>query len=183
MIHEKALVETDKIGKNTRVWAFTHIMKGVSVGDNCNICSHVYLESGSVVGNNVTVKNHVSIWDKVTIEDNVFVGPGVTFTNHLEPRAFIKEGRTSWKPTLIKNGTTLGAGSVILCNIVIEEFAFIAAGCVVTKSVKPHRLMVGNPAREYGYICKCSKTRIPKTQFKGTENCPHCSFDFKMIRI
>lgn len=171
-VHPASIVETAQVGEHTRVWAFAHILDGAKVGSHCNICDHTFVESGAVIGNRVTIKNGVSVWDKVTIEDSVFVGPHAVFTNHLTPRAFIKRGRQAWTPTLIRQGATIGAGAIILCGIEIGEYALIAAGAVVTKNVPAYAIVKGNPGRVTGYTCKCLHLRL--TSSKDPQQCPHC---------
>ena len=171
-VHESAIVESTDIGENTRIWGFSHILAGAKIGSDCNICSHVFAESGSVVGNNVTVKNGVSLWDKVTIEDEVFVGPHAVFTNDLRPRAFKKITREQFIPTTIKRGASIGAGAVIVCGITVGEYAFIAAGAVVTKDVPAHGLIKGNPGRVEGWVCKCAGTVFSSDN--SDESCTEC---------
>lgn len=143
-VHEKALCESSKIGKDTRIWAFAHVMKDVIIGDDCNIGCHVFIESGVKISNRVTVKNGISIWDGITIEDDVFLGPNCVLTNDLLPRS---KGYTDNVKTLIKKGSSIGANATLLCGITIGEYSMIGAGAVVTKSVAPFSLVVGNPAR------------------------------------
>jgi acetyltransferase-like isoleucine patch superfamily enzyme len=171
-VHELAVVESSQIGENTRVWAFCHVMKGSTIGANCNICEHVFIESGAKIGNGVTVKNQISIWDKVVIEDDTFLGPNVVFTNDMNPRSFIKKSEDEFSPTTVKKGATLGAGSVIVCGNTIGEYAFVAAGSVVTKDVPEFKIVQGNPARIVGNICRCAKTMVKKGQIE--KNCSSC---------
>lgn len=167
--HPSALVETKQIGDGTRIWAFSHIMKGAVIGKNCNICDHCFIESGAVVGNNVTIKNGVSIWDKVTIEDNVFIGPNVVFTNDLLPRSGKK-----WTPleTMIREGATVGANTTILCGIEIGKYSLIGAASLIAQTAPPYVLLYGNPARIRGYVCQCAN----KITFKNNiAKCKDCS--------
>jgi len=180
-IHPKALVEKGaKLGSATRVWAFTHIQAGARLGTNCNIGDHVFLEKGSVLGNFVTVKNGVSLWEGVHTEDGVFIGPACVFTNHLLPRAFRKEPAKAWlKPTLLKEGCTLGANATILAGITIGQCAFVAAGSVVTKSVPDFALVMGNPARFDSWRCFCGEALT----FRGTQAiCSACKERFSWVR-
>jgi len=154
-IHEKALVESNDIGEGTRVWAFTHVLKGSIIGKDCNICGHCYIEGGAVIGNNVKIKNGVSVWDRVTIEDNVFVGPNAVFTNDINPRAAIKKKQEGFLPVMVKHGATIGANATIVCGITIGRYAFIGAGTVVVKDVPDYALVVGNPSKNIGYMCEC----------------------------
>ncbi|KAF0243699.1 MAG: N-acetylglucosamine-1-phosphate uridyltransferase [bacterium] len=156
--HDTALVESDQIGLGTRIWAYTHIMRGAKIGEGCNICDHSFIESGAVIGNNVTIKNGVSIWDKVTIEDQVFLGPNVALTNDLWPRS----KKADWQvvETLIKQGATIGANATIVCGVSIGQYAMVGAGSVVTRNIPDYGLSYGNPARVCGWVCRCSKKLI-----------------------
>ncbi len=155
--HEKAfVVEGASIGEGTRLWVNTHIQKGAAIGRGCNICDGSFVESGAVVGNHVTIKHNVSIFDGVTIGDDVFIGSNVAFINDRYPRSNREDAWTLEK-TIIKKGATLGANAVILCGLTIGEYAFIGAGSVVTKTVKPHEIVCGNPAKVVGYACHCGK--------------------------
>jgi acetyltransferase-like isoleucine patch superfamily enzyme len=163
--HATALVESDRIGAGTRIWAFAHILEGARIGANCNIGDHCFVESNSVIGDDVTIKNGNAIWDGVTLEDGVFVGPGVVFTNDLRPRsprlaeAAERYADGTWlTPTRVETGATLGGGSVILAGVTIGRFALVAAGAVVSRDVEPHALVLGVPARRVGWVCRCGAT-------------------------
>jgi acetyltransferase-like isoleucine patch superfamily enzyme len=181
-VHPTAIVETQHIGQGTRIWAFAHVMKEVSIGTNCNIGDHCFVESGVTVGNNVTIKNRNTIWEGITLEDGVFVGPVVTFTNDLYPRsprlpqAAKRYSDDGWLlPTLVRRGASLGAGAVILAGITIGEFAMIGAGAVVTRDVPPYALIVGNPAHIRGWVCQCGQP----LQFRNrTATCNDCGLTF-----
>jgi len=151
-VHPLALCESTDIGKNTRVWAFSHIMKNVKIGEECNFGDHSFVESNVTIGNRVTVKNGVAIWHGVTIDDDVFLGPNCVLTNDLFPRSKIYHSEDI--PTLIKKGASIGANATIICGITIGEFAMIGAGSVVTKDVLPYSLVVGVPAKVIGYVGK-----------------------------
>jgi UDP-2-acetamido-3-amino-2,3-dideoxy-glucuronate N-acetyltransferase len=146
-IHERAICETEKIGAQTRIWGDTHILRDASIGKHCNIGERVFIESDVRVGHRCIIKNNVSLWDGITLEDDVFVGPQVVFTNDLKPRAFLKK---KWvlMPTLIKRGATLGANSTIIC---------VGAGAVVTEDVPPHALILGVPGKICGKVCFCGE--------------------------
>ena len=145
-IHEKALVdESACIGPHTRVWAFTHILNGAQIGADCNICDHVFIEGDVVVGDRVTVKCGVQLWDGSRVEDDVFIGPNVTFTNDLFPRS--KRYPEKFLPTYIKAGASIGGGAVILPGLTIGEKAMVGAGSLVAKSVPAGAVVVGSPAR------------------------------------
>ena len=146
MIHQTAQVYSAKIGKNTSIWQFCVILEGAEIGDNCNICSHCFIERQAKIGNNVTIKCNTQIWDGVTIEDDVFIGANVSFTNDRFPRSKSKD----WKMenTMIKKGACIGSGSTILPGITIGENAIVGAGSVVVSDVAANKTFVGNPARE-----------------------------------
>ncbi len=176
--HPTAIVETDKIGDGTRIWAYAHVMKDVTIGSNCNVGDHSFLESGVIVGNNVTIKNGNMLFDGVVLEDGVFVGPHVFFTNDLFPRSprlpqckYRYESHDWLFKTLVKYGASLGAASVIVANHSIGEFAMVGAGSVVTHDVLPYALVIGNPARRVGWVCECGL----KMKQDGTSLiCPSC---------
>lgn len=149
-VHPLALCESTDIGKNTKIWAFSHIMKDVKIGEDCNFGDHSFVESNVNIGNRVTVKNGVAIWHGVTIEDDVFLGPNCVLTNDLFPRS--KAYHSEDIPTLIKKGASIGANATIICGITIGEYAMVGAGAVVKKNVFPFNLVAGVPARVIGYV-------------------------------
>jgi acetyltransferase-like isoleucine patch superfamily enzyme len=142
--HAHALVESEDIGPDTRIWAFVHVLPGAKIGAECNICDHVFIENDVVIGDRVTIKCGVQIWNGLRIEDDVFIGPNATFTNDLFPRS--KQDFVLLQ-TIIKQGATIGANATLLPGITVGEHAMIGAGSVVTKDVPPRVLVVGNPAR------------------------------------
>jgi len=145
-IHEKALVDKGAtIGAGTRVWAFTHLLDGALVGDDCNICEQVFVEGDVVIGNRVTVKCGVQLWNGLRLEDDVFIGPNVTFTNDHFPRS--KKYPTDFLQTIVRKGASIGGGGVILPGLTIGEGAMVGAGAVVTTCVPAGAVVVGNPAR------------------------------------
>jgi acetyltransferase-like isoleucine patch superfamily enzyme len=141
--HEQSLVESGVIGDGTRIWAFTHILPGAVIGADCNICDHVFIENDVVVGDRVTIKCGVQLWDGLRIEDDVFIGPNATFTNDDYPRS---RKPFELKHTIIRNGASIGANATILPGLEIGSNAMVGAGAVVTRSVPPGKLVVGNPA-------------------------------------
>jgi acetyltransferase-like isoleucine patch superfamily enzyme/dTDP-4-dehydrorhamnose 3,5-epimerase-like enzyme len=150
------LVESQSIGDETRVWAFTHILVGARIGRDCNICDHVFIENDVSIGDRVTIKCGVQVWDGITIEDDVFIGPNVTLTNDLFPRS--KKYPDKFTRTVIRKGASIGANATILAGITIGQNAMIGAGAVVTKDVPPHAIVTGNPARITAYASP-SRTR------------------------
>ena len=147
-VHSMADVQTEKIGPGTRIWQFCVVYEGAIIGDNCNICAHVLIESDVILGNNVTVKSGVQLWDGLRVEDDVFIGPNVTFTNDPYPRSKVRS--EPFLPTKVGKGASIGGGAVILPGVVIGAGAMVGAGAVVSKSVSPHTIVVGNPARVVG---------------------------------
>ena len=149
------LCESTEVGDRTRVWAFAHVLAGAQIGSDCNIGDHAFIEGGARLGSRVTVKNAVLVWDRVTVEDDVFLGPNMVFTNDLRPRAFRKNDSKSFVPTTVCRGATIGANATIVCGITVGEHAFVAAGSVVNRDVAPHELVAGNPAVRIGWVCAC----------------------------
>src|SRR5213593_1802402 len=153
--HESTCVDDPAaIGEGTRVWHFSHIAKGAMVGPRCSIGQNVYIAPGAVVGAGVKIQNNVSVYDGVTLEDSVFCGPSVVFTNVINPRSDISR-KHEYRPTLVRHGATLGANATILCGLTIGRFAFVGAGAVVTHDVPDFALMTGNPGRQQGWMCRC----------------------------
>ena len=148
--HANAIVESKNIGKDTRVWAFVHILPEAIIGEDCNICDHVFIENDVRMGDRVTIKSGVQLWDGITLANDVFVGPNATFTNDIFPRS--KEYPETFKRTHIQEGASIGANATILPGITIGQYAMVGAGTVVTKDVPPHAIVVGNPARITGYV-------------------------------
>jgi acetyltransferase-like isoleucine patch superfamily enzyme len=148
-IHPHALVESSKIGRNTRIWAFTHILPGAQIGAECNICDHVFVENDVIIGDRVTIKCGVQIWDGLRIADDVFVGPNATFTNDINPRS---RQYFQLLITTIQAGATIGANATILPGITIGSGAMVGAGAVVVKDVPPKAVVVGNPAKIIRYV-------------------------------
>lgn len=167
-VHPQGLCESEHVGAGTRIWAFAHVLGGASVGSDCNICDGAFVENGAVVGDRVTVKNQVMIFEGVTVEDEVFLGPGVIFTNDMRPRAAIKRSGDALVPTLVRHGATLGAGTVVVCGNTVGEFAFAGAGSVIARDVPSYAFVVGNPARQKGWVCVCGE-RLPADLV-----CPEC---------
>lgn len=156
-VHPDGRCESTEVGAGTRVWAFAHILPGAVVGSDCNVCDGAFIENGAVVGDRTTVKNGVLVFEGVHIGSDVFLGPGVIFTNDMRPRAHIKRSGSALVPTVVEDGVTLGAGTVVVCGVRIGHDAFSGAGAVITKDVPPHAFVVGNPARRIGWVCRCGE--------------------------
>ncbi len=148
-VHSHALLESKAIGKNTRIWAFVHILPNAVIGADCNICDHVFIENDVIIGDRVTIKCGVQLWDGIRLEDDVMVGPNATFTNDMFPRS---KKPFELRPTQVKRGASIGANATILCGITIGEEAMVGAGAVVTKDVPDRAVVVGNPARIIRYL-------------------------------
>lgn len=149
-VHEKAICESAAIGENTRIWAFAHVLPRAVIGTDCNICDGVFIENDVHIGNRVTVKCGVQLWDGLTVEDDVFIGPNATFTNDRFPRSKIYPEQ--FPKTIIRKGASIGANATILPGLEIGTGAMIGAGAVITRSVPPNAIAVGNPARITGYV-------------------------------
>jgi len=150
--HETAVIDAGcNIGNGTKIWHFSHIMSNCTLGENCNLGQNVVVSPEVVLGNNVKVQNNISIYTGVICEDDVFLGPSMVFTNVLNPRSAINR-RGEYLKTVVKKGVSIGANATIVCGHDIGEYAFIGAGAVVTKTVAPYALMVGNPARQLGWM-------------------------------
>ena len=151
-IHPTAIVDPGaQIGEGTKIWHFCHVMPTAIIGSNCIIGQNVYVDNNASVGNGVKIQNNVSVYNGVILEDDVFVGPSAVFTNVTNPRSFI-ERKTEFKNIRVKKGASIGANATIVCGITIGEYAFVGAGAVVTKDVMPYALVMGNPARQKGWI-------------------------------
>ena len=151
-IHESSYIEDNvSIGEGTKIWHFTHVMKDCVIGKGCNLGQNVVVSPRVILGNNVKVQNNVSIYSGVICEDNVFLGPSMVFTNIINPRSSIIR-RDEYINTLVKEGASIGANATIICGNIIGEFSLIGAGAVVTKDVRPYSLVLGNPAKQVGWV-------------------------------
>jgi len=182
--HETAIVESTSIGEGTRIWHFAHVRQSAQIGKDCNIGKSVYIDSDAVINNRVKIQNFVSVYRGVTIEDDVFVGPAVTFTNDLYPRAahWNEEDLVS---TVVRKGASIGANSTIICGVEIGTFAMVGAGSVVTKDIPPFGLVLGNPARLKGYVCYCGRKLekgIKIDKKKIVYACKHCGEKVEIIK-
>lgn len=164
-IHPLAHVLSAQIGEGTTIWQFAVVLEKARIGCNCNICSHVFIENDVIIGNRVTIKNGVQLWNGLRVEDDVFIGPNVTFTNDKFPRS--KVYPSSFLQTIIQEGASIGGGAVILPGITIGRKAMVGAGSVVTRSVPARAIVVGNPARIVGYVEQEHETRSSTDDPKG----------------
>ncbi len=179
-IHESSYVdEPCEIGIGTKIWHFSHIMKNCRIGVNCNIGQNVVVSPDVVIGNNVKIQNNVSVYTGCVLEDDVFCGPSMVFTNVINPRSHVVR-RNEYKTTLVRRGASLGANSTIVCGITIGHYAFIGAGAVVTRDVPDYALIHGNPAKLRGWMCDCG-IKLPLGLGAGPENaqCSACGKTYR----
>ena len=171
--HPNALVETVNIGKGTRIWAFAHILPGAVIGEDCNVCDQTFIENDVIIGNQVTIKCGVQIWDGISLEDHVFVGPNATFTNDRFPRS--KQYPNEHPRTVVHKGASIGANATILPGLRIGQFAMVGAGSVVTKDVPPFAIVTGNPAQIIGYVQAQKGNPMPGANTRRARRClePH----------
>ena len=172
-IHPTAIVDDGAhIGEGTRIWHWVHVCGGARIGKGCSLGQNVFVAHRVVIGDRCKIQNNVSLYDGVTLEDDVFCGPSMVFTNVLNPRAF-SDRKNEYRPTLVKKGATLGANCTIVCGITIGEYAFVAAGAVVTHDVPPHALMMGVPARQIGWMSEYGERMPLPLAGSGEYRCPH----------
>jgi UDP-2-acetamido-3-amino-2,3-dideoxy-glucuronate N-acetyltransferase len=165
--HPQALVETEKVGARTRVWAFAHVLPGAVIGADCNVCDHVFVENDVRVGDRVTIKSGVQLWDGITVEDDVFIGPNATFTNDAFPRS--RHQPAAFLKTLIQRGASIGANATILPGLTIGTDAMVGAGSVVTHDVPPGAIVAGNPAVIRGYVGSDRSKKLEATRLAVDE--------------
>jgi len=170
-IHPLADVQSTKIGTGTTIWQFSVVLSGAKIGKNCNINALTLIENDVVLGDNVTVKSGVQIWDGLRVEDDVFIGPNVTFTNDFTPRS--KQRPAKFLKTTLKQGASLGANSTIVGGLTIGKYAMVGAGSVVTKNVPDYALVYGNPAKKKGWACECG-AKLEKL------SCKICCIDYQV---
>ncbi len=177
-VHKSACIdEGATIGRNSKIWHFSHIMSTARLGKNCILGQNVFIGSDVVLGDGVKVQNNVSLYSGVIAENDVFIGPSAVFTNIINPRSFI-ERKTEFKPTVLGKGCSIGANATIVCGNSIGSYALIGAGSVVTKHVLPHALMVGNPAKQIGWVSKLGHT----LKFEGNiAVCPEDDSEYELV--
>jgi UDP-2-acetamido-3-amino-2,3-dideoxy-glucuronate N-acetyltransferase len=177
--HETAVIDNPcQIGKDTKIWHFSHIMRGAEIGTRCNIGQNVTVSPGVKIGNNVKIQNNVSVYKGVTLEDDAFCGPSMVFTNVINPRSHISR-KHEFKQTIVKKGATIGANATIICGNTIGRYSFIGAGAVVTKNVPDYALVVGNPGQIVGWMCECGH----QLDFKGDDaTCSECEKPYIKVK-
>jgi UDP-2-acetamido-3-amino-2,3-dideoxy-glucuronate N-acetyltransferase len=170
--HPTAVIDDGcEIGEGSHIWHFSHIMSGARIGRNCNLGQNVVISPGVVLGNNVKVQNNVSVYTGVELEDDVFCGPSMVFTNVINPRSHIIR-KNEYRRTLVRKGASLGANSTVVCGVTLGRYCFVAAGAVVTHDVPDYALVVGVPAKRVGWMCYCGEG-LPET-LDGQANCAAC---------
>ena len=173
-VHESAYVDDGAvIGKGTKVWHFCHVMPGAQIGERCSLGQNVVVMNGTKMGANCKIQNNVSIYEGVELEDDVFCGPSMVFTNVINPRSHVSR-KNEYKRTLVKRGSSIGANATIVCGVTLGEYAFIGAGAVITKDVSPYALMAGVPARRIGWMCQCGE----RLTDSGTGTCKACGTSY-----
>jgi UDP-2-acetamido-3-amino-2,3-dideoxy-glucuronate N-acetyltransferase len=178
MIHDSAFVdEPCEIGAGTRIWHFSHVMSGARIGERCNLGQNVLVATGVTLGNFFNDTATTEIYTGVTLEDDVFCGPSMVFTNVINPRSEIPR-REEFKATTVRFGASLGANCTVICGVEIGRFAFVAAGAVITRDVEPYALMTGVPARRSGWVCRCG-VRLPAVDGGGTVTCGECGNEYE----
>lgn len=179
--HETAIIdEGAEIGAGSRIWHWVHIC-GVNtkIGENCSLGQNVFVGNNVTIGNRVKIQNNVSVYDRVILEDDVFCGPSMVFTNVINPRSAI-ERKNEYKVSHIKKGASLGANVTIVCGNTVGQYAFVAAGAVVTKDIKNYALVAGVPARQIGWTCECGVTLTKDLEFSGDISCQACNRSYSV---
>jgi len=171
-VHESSYTDDDvEIGKDTKIWHFSHVMHGVRIGRNCTLGQNVLVGPNVKIGNNVKIQNNVSVYEGVILEDEVFCGPSCVFTNDLNPRAAYPKGPSGYVQTLVKRGASIGANATIVCGHTLGEHSFIGAGAVVTKDVPAYAVVYGNPGEIKGWICQCGQPLKFVSSEAGCNSC------------
>jgi UDP-2-acetamido-3-amino-2,3-dideoxy-glucuronate N-acetyltransferase len=181
-IHPTAIVdEGARIGQGSRIWHWVHVCGGARIGENCSLGQNVFVGNQVNIGDNCKIQNNVSIYDNVSLEEGVFCGPSMVFTNVYNPRSLI-ERKSEYRDTLVKKGATLGANCTIVCGVTIGEYAFIGAGAVINKDVKPYALMVGVPARQVGWISQHGERLDLPLEGENKATCPATGVCYQLHR-
>jgi len=176
-IHESSYIDENvQIGDGTKIWHFCHIQKGARIGEKCSIGQNVNISNNVKIGNGVKIQNNVSVYEGVELEDYVFCGPSMVFTNDLTPRSKYPKGPEGYIKTIVKYGATIGANATIVCGNTIGKWAMIASGAVITKDVPDYALMAGIPAKQIGWVCECG---LP---LKDGLSCEHCGREYMLVK-
>ena len=174
-VHESSFVDFGaRVGHGTKIWHFCHVMPGAVIGEDCSLGQNVVVMNGVQIGNRVKIQNNVSVYEGVILEDDVFCGPSMVFTNVINPRSHVSR-REEYQRTLVKRGASIGANATVLCGTTLGEYCFVGAGAVVTKSVPAHAIMTGVPARRTGWVCQCGVT----LRGEGVLTCEACGSQYR----
>ena len=177
--HSSSIVDDNcDIGAGTKIWHFCHILAGVKIGENCTFGQNVSVGPDVVIGNNCKIQNNVSVYKSVTLEDDVFCGPSCVFTNVYNPRAFV-ERKNEFLPTLVRKGATIGANATIVCGVTIGKYALVGAGAVVKGDISDHALVVGVPARQIGWVCRCGE-KLKDFTDNNRAKCQRCGGEYQL---
>jgi len=177
--HESSYIDDGSaIGAGTKIWHFSHVMARARIGARCNIGQNVVISPEVVIGDNVKIQNNVSVYTGVVLEDDVFCGPSMVFTNVVNPRSHVSR-KDEYRPTVVKRGASLGANSTVVCGHTIGRYAFVGAGAVVTRDVPDYALAIGNPARIAGWVCACGVKLAAGARPPETVACPACHAEYR----
>lgn len=180
-IHPTAIVDAGaQIGDDSRIWHWVHVCGGAKIGSGCSLGQNVFVGNHTTIGNNVKIQNNVSVYDNVTLEDDVFCGPSMVFTNVYNPRSAVSR-KDEYRDTLVKRGATLGANCTVVCGTTIGEYAFVAAGAVINRDVKPYALMAGVPARQIGWMSQYGERLDLPMEGNAEITCPHTGLVYQLL--